>query len=125
MVSLSPKGISYGLEPPFDKFRAIGKYKQTFVYVLNINNALLKNNPSANLHYRTNFGMISPLNHLCCFINIVIEILREGEVAMSKSSTLTQKLALVTGAGSGIGRATAILLGQLGARVIICDRNPS
>lgn len=44
---------------------------------------------------------------------------------MSKSSTLTQKLALVTGAGSGIGRATAILLGQLGARVIICDRNPT
>ena len=44
---------------------------------------------------------------------------------MSKPSTLTQKLALVTGAGSGIGRATAILLGQLGARVIICDRNPS
>ena len=44
---------------------------------------------------------------------------------MSKPSTLTQKLALVTGAGSGIGRATAILLGQLGARVIICDRNPT
>ena len=34
-----------------------------------------------------------------------------------------QQLALVTGAGSGIGRATALLLAQLGARVIITDRN--
>ncbi|PTQ91427.1 SDR family NAD(P)-dependent oxidoreductase [Agitococcus lubricus] len=33
------------------------------------------------------------------------------------------KLALVTGAGSGIGRATAIRLGSLGCRVIISDRN--
>lgn len=39
------------------------------------------------------------------------------------ASSFNQKLALVTGAGSGIGRATAIALAQLGARVIICDRN--
>ena len=38
--------------------------------------------------------------------------------------SFTQQLALVTGAGSGIGRATALLLAQLGARVIITDRNP-
>lgn len=35
------------------------------------------------------------------------------------------KLALVTGAGSGIGRATALLFGDLGARLVLCDRNPS
>ena len=38
--------------------------------------------------------------------------------------TIDQQLALVTGAGSGIGRATAILLAQLGAKVVITDRNP-
>jgi NAD(P)-dependent dehydrogenase (short-subunit alcohol dehydrogenase family) len=35
---------------------------------------------------------------------------------------LSGKLVLVTGASSGIGRATAILLGQLGARVILSGR---
>lgn len=34
------------------------------------------------------------------------------------------KLALVTGAGSGIGRATALLFAGLGARLVLCDRNP-
>jgi NAD(P)-dependent dehydrogenase (short-subunit alcohol dehydrogenase family) len=34
-----------------------------------------------------------------------------------------QKLALVTGAGSGIGRAIALRFGELGARLVICDRN--
>ena len=35
------------------------------------------------------------------------------------------KLALITGAGSGIGRATALLFGDLGARLVLCDRNPA
>ncbi len=35
------------------------------------------------------------------------------------------KVAIVTGAGSGIGRATALRLAQEGARVIGCDVNPT
>ena len=37
---------------------------------------------------------------------------------------VNSKIALVTGAGSGIGRATAILLAQEGATVIVSDINP-
>jgi len=36
---------------------------------------------------------------------------------------LTQTLALVTGAASGLGRATALRLGRAGARVLIADLN--
>ncbi len=35
------------------------------------------------------------------------------------------KLVLITGAGSGIGRATALKFADLGAKLIICDRNLS
>ena len=37
--------------------------------------------------------------------------------------TLRDKVALVTGAASGIGRATALKLAGAGARVILTDRN--
>jgi NAD(P)-dependent dehydrogenase (short-subunit alcohol dehydrogenase family) len=38
---------------------------------------------------------------------------------------LDDKVAIVTGAGSGIGRATSILFAQEGARVVCADRNGS
>lgn len=38
---------------------------------------------------------------------------------------LWQKVAIITGAGSGIGRATAILLAQEGAKVVVADINAS
>lgn len=38
---------------------------------------------------------------------------------------LAGKIAIVTGAGRGIGRATALLLGQSGARVVLASRSES
>ena len=39
--------------------------------------------------------------------------------------TLEGRTILITGASSGIGRATALLCSQMGARVIITGRNES
>jgi len=44
-----------------------------------------------------------------------------GEKAMS----LAGKVAVVTGAGAGIGRATALLFARHGARVALCDVDPT
>ena len=37
--------------------------------------------------------------------------------------SLTSRTILVTGSGSGIGKATAVMLGELGATVVVVDQN--
>ena len=43
---------------------------------------------------------------------------------MHQASDMSGKAALVTGAASGLGRATAVMLGQAGASVCVVDVNP-
>jgi NAD(P)-dependent dehydrogenase (short-subunit alcohol dehydrogenase family) len=38
-------------------------------------------------------------------------------------SAFDSKICLITGAGSGIGQATAVAFGKAGARVVVCDVN--
>jgi NAD(P)-dependent dehydrogenase (short-subunit alcohol dehydrogenase family) len=45
-------------------------------------------------------------------------------INLDKTMQLTGKVALITGTGSGIGRATALLLAKEGAKIGAIDRNP-
>ena len=44
--------------------------------------------------------------------------------SLPEAMNMTGKRVLVTGAASGIGRATARILGELGADLVLCDRAP-
>jgi NAD(P)-dependent dehydrogenase (short-subunit alcohol dehydrogenase family) len=48
-----------------------------------------------------------------------------NRVPIDREETLAARIALVTGGSEGIGLAIARRLGQMGARVSICGRNPS
>src|SRR5271166_6495632 len=54
--------------------------------------------------------------------NQIVETGR-GEIIMARPDRFTGKVAVVTGAASGIGRAAAIAFAVEGALVVVIDRN--
>jgi rhamnose utilization protein RhaD (predicted bifunctional aldolase and dehydrogenase)/NAD(P)-dependent dehydrogenase (short-subunit alcohol dehydrogenase family) len=49
--------------------------------------------------------------------------LEQAKLKKESEQPLSARVALVTGAASGIGRATAMLFAELGAHVVMCDRD--
>jgi NAD(P)-dependent dehydrogenase (short-subunit alcohol dehydrogenase family) len=79
-------------------------------------------------------GHWSPFSHPQVLANSVIELidtlngaeapraLRRAEVRPNRN-TFADQLVVITGAGSGIGRETALAFARLGAEVVVCDVN--
>jgi len=55
-------------------------------------------------------------------VNTQVSILLNGEISEEEEEMrINNKVAIITGAGSGIGRATAVMFGKEGASVVVAD----
>lgn len=67
-------------------------------------------------------GAYAPLGSLDLF-DVEYWSLEQAKLKKEAELPLSRRVALVTGAASGIGRATAALFVELGAHVVMCDRD--
>jgi rhamnose utilization protein RhaD (predicted bifunctional aldolase and dehydrogenase)/NAD(P)-dependent dehydrogenase (short-subunit alcohol dehydrogenase family) len=67
-------------------------------------------------------GKYSPVSREDLF-DVEYWSLEQAKIKKTPELPLAQKVAVVTGAGSGIGRATTLLFLELGAHVVACDRD--
>src|SRR5882757_2463382 len=66
---------------------------------------------------------LAPFANLGAAIHKIIDAQTSSQEVTIMPGTLQGKIALVTGGGSGIGRATALILVREGAKVMIADYN--
>lgn len=69
-------------------------------------------------------GTYAPLGALDLF-DVEYWSLEQAKLKRETELPLSRRVALVTGAGSGIGRATVALFAELGAHVVLADRDES